>query len=403
MSTPVIAGMSEEGETLLDSKVDKHHSHGTEVMGSRAERLTSFAVADFKVPSGFEEEWRFTPVKKLTSLFSETPSEQGAASYQIEIPSNIVEGALTFNQSPRGTALVPADRAAAVASADVAEAHYFGIPADAELTEPLKLTITGQGEGRRANSHCVLEAGANSRAVVILDHHGSADFNGNLEIIVGEGAELTVVSVQRWEDTAKHLGQHDASVGKDAKFKHVAVSLGGAIVRLNVNARYAGEGAEAELFGLYFADAGQHLEHRTFIDHNVPNSKSNVLYKGALQGADAHTVWVGDVLIQKQAIGTDSYEKNQNLILTDGARADSVPNLEIETGLIEGAGHASSTGRFDDEHLFYLMARGISERDARRLVVRGYLNEIIQKIKVPALEEELAAALERELEASGAL
>ncbi|NYE94194.1 Fe-S cluster assembly protein SufD [Psychromicrobium silvestre] len=402
-SKAAISGMSEEGETLLDSKVDKHHSHGTEVMASRAERLTSFSVEDFKIPSGFEEEWRFTPVKKLANLFSETPGEVAAVDYAIELPEGVVEGSLAIGQAPRGTALVPADRAAAVASADVAAAHYFGIPAGQELSEPLKLTITGQGEGLRANSHCVLEAGANSRAVVILDHHGSADFNGNLEIIVGEGAELTVVSVQRWEDTAKHLGQHDALIAKDAKYKHVAVTLGGAIVRLNVNARYAGEGAEAELFGLYFADAGQHLEHRTYIDHNVPNSKSNVLYKGALQGAQAHTVWVGDVLIQKQAVGTDSYEKNQNLILTDGARADSVPNLEIETGLIEGAGHASSTGRFDDEHLFYLMARGISERDARLLVVRGYLNEVIQKIKVPALEAELVEALERELEASGAL
>lgn len=398
--------MSEEGETLLDSKVDKHHSHGPQrdntVMGSRAERLTSQNVADFKIPSGLEEEWRFTPVKKLASFFSDESADPTAATYQGEIPGSIVERSLARGESPRGTALVPADRAAAVA-AQVGQAHYFGIPADQELAEPLKLTVTGQGEGLRANSYCVIEAGANSRAVVIIDHHGSADFNGNLEIIVNEGAELTVVSVQRWDDEAKHLGQHDAVIGKDAKLKHVVVTLGGSIVRLNVNARYAGEGAEAELFGLYFADAGQHLEHRTFIDHNVPNSRSDVLYKGALQGVGAHTVWVGDVLIQKQAIGTDSYEKNQNLILTDGARADSVPNLEIETGLIDGAGHASSTGRFDDEHLFYLMARGISERDARRLVVRGYLNEIIQKIKVPALEEELTEALERELEASGAL
>ncbi|WP_394941298.1 Fe-S cluster assembly protein SufD [Psychromicrobium sp. YIM B11713] len=395
--------MSEEGETLLDSKVDKHHSHGTEVMASRAERLTSQRVEDFKVPSGLEEEWRFTPVKKLKEFFIDVDAGAEAFSTALEGAEQLSVSTLSIGQSPRGIALVPADRAAAVASAHTAEATFLDIPANAELSEPVKLTVTGQGAGQRANAHYVVRAGANSRAVVIFDHRGTADFSGNLEVIVGEGAELTVVSVQRWDDEAKHLGQHDAVVGKDAKYKHVAVSLGGALIRLNVNARYTGEGAEAELFGLYFADAGQHLEHRTFIDHNVPNSKSNVLYKGALQGTDAHTVWVGDVLIQKQAIGTDSYEKNQNLILTDGARADSVPNLEIETGLIEGAGHASSTGRFDDEHLFYLMARGISERDARRLVVRGYLNEVIQKIKVPALEEELAEALERELEASGAL
>ena len=263
----------------------------------------------------------------------------------------------------------------------------------------MRILLSGQGAGKRSNSHLVLEAGANSKSVVILEHDGSANHNGNVEIFVGEAAELTVVSVQLWEDDAIHLAQHDAVVAKEGVYKHIAVTLGGKIVRLNSNVRFSGEQAEAELLGLYFADAGQHLEHRSFVDHNVPNCTSNVLYKGALQGKGAHTVWVGDCLIQKQAVGTDSYEKNQNLVLTDGCRADSVPNLEIETGLIAGAGHASSTGRFDDEHLFYLMARGIPEDVARRLVVRGFLNEIIQKIKVPALEDRLTEAVERELTA----
>jgi Fe-S cluster assembly protein SufD len=129
---------------------------------------------------------------------------------------------------------------------------------------------------------------------------------------------------------------------------------------------------------------------------------SDVAYKGALQGAGAHTVWVGDVLIRESATGTDSYELNRNLLLTAGARADSVPNLEIETGKIEGAGHASASGRFDDEQLFYLMARGLSESDARRLVVRGFLSEIIQKIGVPEIEQRLIAAIELELEKAGA-
>jgi Fe-S cluster assembly protein SufD len=155
------------------------------------------------------------------------------------------------------------------------------------------------------------------------------------------------------------------------------------------------------MYGLYFADAGQHLEHRSFVDHNSPRNSSNVLYKGALQGQDARTVWVGDVLIRKAAEGTDSYEKNQNLILTDGARADSIPNLEIETGLIEGAGHASSTGRFDENHLFYLMARGIPEKEARQLVVRGFLNEIVQAIGVDSIEDTIHQDLENELEIAG--
>ncbi|MFJ5695710.1 Fe-S cluster assembly protein SufD [Arthrobacter sp. NPDC093125] len=400
IGAPSIAGFTEEGEGLVSAKVDHSHNHGVTVMSSRAERLTSFNVADFALPTGREEEWRFTPVRGLANLFSDAATDDGSAVFTVDAPEGYVRGTLAKEAAPRGTVLTPADRAAVVASANVDEALHVVIPAEAEPAEPVRIHVHGAGAGRRSNGHVVLEAAPNSRSVVIVEHTGAADHNGNVEVIVGEGAKLTVISVQLWEDYAKHLGQHDAQVGKDAVYKHIAVSLGGSVVRLNSNVRFAGEGAEAELLGLYFADAGQHLEHRSFVDHNVPNCKSNVLYKGALQGKNAHTVWVGDVLIQKQAEGTDSYEKNQNLVLTDGCRADSVPNLEIETGLIEGAGHASSTGRFDDEHLFYLMARGIPEEVARRLVVRGFLNEIIQQIKVPALEERLTEAVERELAAT---
>lgn len=400
IGAPSIAGFTEEGEQLVSSKVDRHHSHGVQVMASRAERLTSHDVADFALPNGREEEWRFTPVRELSNLLSDAPSDAGVLTVAVEGPDAFVQRTLRAGEAPRGATLVPADRAAVVASANTEEALLIQVPANAELDEPLRVVLTGNGAGRRSNSHVVIEAGDNSRAVVILEHDGSADHNGNVEVFVRGGAQLTVVSVQLWEDDAKHLAQHDAEVAKDAVYKHIAVTLGGKIVRLNSNVRFAGEGAEAELLGLYFADAGQHLEHRSFVDHNVANCTSNVLYKGALQGKGAHTVWVGDVLIQKQAEGTDSYEKNQNLVLTDGCRADSVPNLEIETGLIEGAGHASATGRFDDEHLFYLMARGIPEDVARRLVVRGFLNDIIQKIKVPALEERLTEAVERELAAT---
>jgi Fe-S cluster assembly protein SufD len=400
IGAPSIAGFTEEGEGLVSAKVDHSHNHGVTVMSSRAERLTSFDVSDFPLPTGREEEWRFTPVRGLANLFSDAATDDGSAAFTVDAPEGYVRGTLAKEAAPRGTVLTPADRAAVVASANVDEALHVVIPAEAEPAEPVRIHVHGAGAGRRSNGHVVLEAGPNSRSVVIVEHTGAADHNGNVEVIVGEGAKLTVISVQLWEDDAKHLGQHDAQVGKDAVYKHIAVSLGGSVVRLNSNVRFAGEGAEAELLGLYFADAGQHLEHRSFVDHNVPNCKSNVLYKGALQGKNAHTVWVGDVLIQKQAEGTDSYEKNQNLVLTDGCRADSVPNLEIETGLIEGAGHASSTGRFDDEHLFYLMARGIPEEVARRLVVRGFLNEIIQQIKVPALEERLTEAVERELAAT---
>ncbi len=214
---------------------------------------------------------------------------------------------------------------------------------------------------------------------------------------MGQGATLTLVSNQLWNDEVVHVAQQHAVLEADATLRSVVVSLGGSLVRHTASVEYRGRGGDAELVGVYFADAGQHLEHRLFVDHSVPGCRSDVIYKGALQGDSAHTVWIGDVLIRAAATGTHTYELNRNLVLTDGARADSVPNLEIETGEIEGAGHASATGRFDDEQLFYLMSRGIPESIARRLVVRGFFADAINRIGVPEVAERLLAAVDAEL------
>lgn len=374
---------------------------------SRAARHRSFDVETFPIPTGREEEWRFTPVDRLGNVFSDAPTadegEDYAADYALDLPEGVTSSTLAPGQAPRGTVLVPEDRGAAVASKNTEHALHVQIPAEAEYDRPLRETVTGGGAGRRSNAHYVIEAGAHSKALYILDHVGSGDHTGNLEVIVGDGADLTVVSLQRWDDDAVHLAQHEALVGRDATYKHIAVTLGGGIVRMNSNVRYAGPGGDATLLGVYFADAGQHFEHRSFVDHNAPRCESLVTYKGALQGETARTVWVGDVLIRKEAEGIETYELNRNLVLTDGARADSVPNLEIETGDIAGAGHASSTGRFDDEQLFYLMSRGIDEESARKLVVRGFFADIIAKIGVPEVQDMLMAAIEAELELNLAL
>ena len=363
---------------------------------SRAERPTSFDVAAFPIPNGREEEWRFTPVDRLRSLLTDTATEEGAVEYAVTAPDGVRVGTLAAGQAPRGTVLIPGDRAAVVANANSPDATYIRVAAEAELAEPVRVVITGK-PGLRSNGHIVIEAGRHSKAVVVVDHEGSGDHTGNVEVVVGDGANLTVVSIQSWDDEAHHLGQHDALVGRDAAYRHIVVSLGGGIVRINTNVRYAGPGGDATLLGVYFADARQHLEHRSFVDHNAPNCKSHVTYKGALQGDSAHTVWVGDVLIRAEAEGTETFETNRNLVLTDGARADSVPNLEIETGEIIGAGHASATGRFDDEQLFYLQARGIPEDEARRLVVRGFLVDVINQIPVPDLRDRLNADIDDEL------
>ena len=371
---------------------------------SRAERKTSYDVADFAVPGGREEDWRFTPVDRLGGLFQVEPTDESRLTLDISAPPGVEIGEAKAGDSVFGSVLRPADRASAAAWAGAEKATLLTIPNEAELGQPVRITITGElGAGLRPpriNDHLIVDAGRFSKATVVLTHKGSAECAANVELRVGDGADLTFVTVQEWDDDAIHLAQNDALVGRDAKLRHITVTLGGEIVRVCTNVRYAGPGGSAEAIGVYFADAGQHQEHRLFVDHETPNCISNVEYKGALQGDSAHTVWIGDVLIRASAEGTNTYELNRNLILTDGARADSVPNLEIETGEIVRAGHASATGRFDDEQLFYLQSRGITEDEARRLVVRGFFADIVNRIGVIEVQDHLMAAIDAELSVS---
>lgn len=366
---------------------------------SRAERTASFDLADFDVPKGREEEWRFTPVKKLSALLAEGSS--GALDWAAELPEGVTTSTITAAEARDLGILAPQDRAAAVAAAGASEVLLVDIAPEAELADAVRLRLDGAGsQDAPAHAHIVIRAGHHSRATVVLDHRGTGRLTELVSVVTDDSSDLTVVAAQRWDDDAIHLAQHDALVGRDASYRHISVTLGGEIVRLNANVRYAGPGGDATLLGVYFADSGQHLEHRSFVDHNTPQCKSHVTYKGALQGRTARTVWVGDALIRAAAEGTDTYELNRNLILTDGARADSVPNLEIETGEIEGAGHASATGRFDDLQLFYLQARGIPEDEAKRLVVRGFFADIIRDIPLADLRDEITAAIEDELASS---
>jgi len=292
---------------------------------------------------------------------------------------------------------LPTSRTDARIFAEVGESLVIDVPAEAEVTEPIVVRLNGRDAEHTEAGHVAVRFGAHARATLVLVHEGSAALAHVVEYEIADGAHATVLTLQDWADDTVHLATHVGRVGRDATLKHVAVSFGGDLVRINTMVDYAGPGGAAELLGLYFADAGQHLEHRLFVDHNAPRTQSHVDYRGALQGKDAHAVWIGDVLIRKEAEGIETYESNKNLLLTDGARADSVPNLEIETGEIAGAGHASTTGRFDDLQLFYLRSRGISEAEARRLVVHGFFADIVAKIGVPAIEERLLAAVEEEL------
>lgn len=372
------------------------HSHGFGVpIQTRSERVKSTKLEDFAEISTREEQWRYIGSDELGGL-----DRSGLEEFSGDITATTADAVETSwiesDHALFGSAGIPEDRVSAAGWEAAKAAYLISIPANSS-PESSSVEIKSLVSDPSA-LHVIVHAAKGSQATVVLEHIGDAVLSENIEIIVDDEASLTLVSIQEWNSKSIHSSAQFAKLGRNSKFKHVVVSLGGSVVRVTPSAYFDAPGGDVSLFGLYFADAGQYLEHRIFVDHSQPNCKSRVTYKGALQGQKAHTVWVGDVLIRAAAEGTDTYELNRNLLLTDGARADSVPNLEIETGQIQGAGHASASGRFDDEQLFYLQARGIDELEARRLVVRGFLMEIVQQIGISELEDRLAQAIENELE-----
>lgn len=355
--------------------------------------IRAFEASEFPTLNGREEEWRFTPLKRLKGLHD--------GSYGDVVPATVTADVATGVEFNAGVAKSDqrqgfTDRVAALAWEKTAGIYELVIPANVQTDKASVITV--RGNGGTAFEQIDIKAGQFAEALVIVDHVGSGAFAGNLDISVGDGAHLTVVSLHDWDDDAVQLSHHRLVLGRDAVVKHVAVTLGGGVVRVLPSVNYTAPGGSADMIGLYFATEGQHAEHRLFVDHSVDHCRSNVVYKGALNGEGARTVWIGDVLIRANAVGTDTYEINRNLVLSDGGRADSVPNLEIETGEIVGAGHASTTGRFDDEQLFYLMSRGITEDEARRLVLRGFFDDLLNLIGVPEIDERIRESVAAKLE-----
>ncbi|GAB3873690.1 Fe-S cluster assembly protein SufD [Dactylosporangium cerinum] len=366
---------------------------------TRAQQVRSFDVADFPALTGREEEWRFTPLKRLRGLATEVAGA-GASAPKVEVgelPAGVTVDSVDLRI---GAALTPFDRISALAAGAATESLVVAVAPDAVPETAAVVRLVGSTT-EVAFGHTVVEVGRLAEATVVLEQVGTVTLADNVEVIVGDAARLTLVTVTDWDADAVQAQHIRFRLGRDAAVTHVQVTLGGGVVRQYTSVDYTGRGGEIDAFGLYFADAGQHLEHRLLVDHSVPDCRSFVSYRGALQGQDSHTVWVGDVLIRAEATGTSTYEINRNLVLTDGARADSVPNLEIETGEVVGAGHASTTGRFDDEQLFYLMSRGIPDDQARKLVVRGFFAELLHKIPVESLRDRLGEVIDSRLEAAG--
>ena len=337
-----------------------------------APRVVSADIEDFAIPSGREEEWRFAPLEQVLPFMVADP---GAGSVTA-VPDAHVRTVAAVDAEP--SAWLPTDRPSAVARAGAQRVIEVRIAAEEVIADPIVVHLSGTAAVNYG--HVDVRIGRHARATVVVVHDASVDISGSIVTTVGDGAELTMLSIIDGPPERVHLWQWHTDVGRDAVFVGSVVTIGGKVVRIMPSVSYSGPGGSAQLLGAFLAEAGQYLEHRIFVDHDQPHCSSNVVYKGALSGAGARTVWIGDVLVRRTAIGIDTYEMNRNLLLDDGPRADSVPNLELETGDIVSAGHASATGRFDDEQLFYLQARGIPETVARQLVVRGFFVDVLARI-----------------------
>lgn len=341
-----------------------------------APRVVSAEPDDFAIPSGREEEWRFVPLEQVLP-FMVTDPDAGTLTADPDAHVRVVDAA-----DAETSTWLPTDRPSAVARAAATRVVEVRIGDESIVEEPIVVHLAGTAAVNYG--HIDVRIGRHARATVVVVHDAGVDVSGSIVTTVGDGAELTMLSIIDGPPEHVHLWQWHAAVGRDATFVGSVVTIGGKLVRILPSVSFTGPGGSAQLLGAFLAEAGQYLEHRMFIEHEQPHCSSNVVYKGALSGAGAHTVWIGDVLVRRTATGTDTYEMNRNLLLDDGPRADSVPNLELETGDIASAGHASATGRFDDEQLFYLESRGIPEKVARQLVVRGFFVDVLARI--PSVE-----------------
>lgn len=357
-----------------------------------APRVISNDPALHEVPNGREEEWRFTPIKKVADFFE---SQVWASVGAKEAPFVTVRPGDLDSAIEQATGWQAVDLPSALARSRASQVVNVSIPAEHVAAEVIVVDLTAAQGGNYGRVE--IEAGAFSKATIVLRHDMTADVNGVIVTNVADQADLTVLNMYDGPRTSRHMWQWATTVGRDAQFLGLSITLGGAFVRLSPSVRYAGPGGSAQMLGAFLATDEQFQEFRLFVDHNEPHCTSNVVFKGALSGENTHTVWIGDVLVRREAVGIETYEMNRNLLLNDGPRADSVPNLELETGDVMGAGHASATGRFDDEQLFYLQSRGIPEALARQLVVRGFFVDVLDKVADEQLRSDVLRRIEERI------
>ena len=377
---------------------------------ARDEAAAAFAA--LPVLTGSEEEWRFTPPADLgmngdgaTGGAARLAFIDGAPAQAevIDLPEGVIvaelgEALAAHEDLVRDRLYSLAgfdDRPGALNAASWDAGTFVYVPRGVEVTLPVEAVLTATGARGQVFGRTLVIVEEGAKATVI-DRYLSPDLDGAVhastvvEMFVAEGGELEHVSYIGWGRGMRHQATIRAAAGKDARVRSVNVTLGGDVVRVEPTMYCRGSGSDARALGLYFATGSQHFEHRVVSRHEAPQAYSNLLYKGAIQDT-AHTVFFGNLVVPPGAPGTDAYQTNRNLILNEGARADTIPFLEIETAEVK-CSHAGAVGRVDDEHLFYLMSRGVPKLEAKHQIVYGFFQEVLDEISFDELRDELADA-----------
>ena len=275
---------------------------------------------------------------------------------------------------------------------------FVHVPDGVKVPRPIQLLFSRQAPDLGTFPHVVVSIGARAEASVIEEYFSAGEPGvgvnvGVTEVTVGEGASLHLATFQRWGGNVYHFGTERVRVARDARFHWTYTALGGKLTKVDLEMHLDGEGSEAKFSGCYFGNESQHFDFHTFQNHLVGHSTSDLLFKGALRDR-ARMVYQGLIKVHERAQRSDAYQANRNLLLSEKARADSIPSLEIEANDVRCT-HGATVGQIDEDQLFYLMARGLPRREAERMIVGGFFEPVLERIPAESLRTTVTAAVER--------
>jgi Fe-S cluster assembly protein SufD len=375
----------------------------------RARRRTALAAFEsLPMPSRTDEEWRRTDVTKLDpAAFTQFEHANGHKQPDVSLPAGVILEPLAIAAQRHPDLLEPAlfslvrpdrDRFAALHAAFFTGGNFLYVPDGVVIEEPILRQHFSHEGGTAVLPHTVIVAGRGSKFYYLDEYigqegEGAGYRSGSAEILVGEGAQVGYVAIQKWGRNAWHLADQRARLEKDSTLRLFNVTLGGRFSKTRVEASLVGQGSNAELKGIYLASGEQFFDFHTLQDHQVGNTRSDLLFKGALQD-HARAVYAGLIRIEKGAFRSDAYQANRNLVLSDHAKATSIPMLEIDNNDVRCT-HGATVGPVDPQSLFYLQSRGIPAATAKRMIVQGFFGEVLERIPF----EQARKLVETELEA----